>query len=292
MSDSEQVSVSPKKPAGAACRCLGRLVSRAGGYVSSCLTIFGKELRSYLMTPFGWVILACVMGLQGFSLNAALKIVKDAPQRDGLMFIMMSLPVFWFYFLFIFPLITMRTFAEEERMGTLETLLTAPVTTGQVVLGKFASALVFYMVLWVPLMLYPWMSGLANALTEFQYGYLPSATLEYRVADWVGTYLILFLLGAWFISLGILCSSLTRSQIIAGIVTIGVLISYFFLGLVPMLWGEFPAASIFHYMSCKEQLDAFTNGLVDTRPVVLYLTLTVLTLALTVRIVDYRRWRR
>lgn len=265
---------------------------RLRNYLAAIRTLYAKELKSYLFTPFGWVILACVIGLQSFSLHATLQIMRATPVHEGILFYMLDNQTFWFYFLFMFPLITMRSFAEEERMGTLEGLLTAPVTTAQVVFGKYAAALTFYMLLWLPMLLYPWLSDLANLWTEVRFGDIPSMALEYRLADWLGTYLILFLVGCWFLALGILCSALTRSQIIAGIVTTGLLITYYFLGRVPALWGEFPAAPMFHYISCYEQIDSFARGLIDTRPAVLYLTLTVLTLALTRRIVDYRRWRR
>ena len=82
------------------------------------------------------------------------------------------------------------------------------------------------------------------------------------------------------------------AHFIAGfIITIGLLVLIFFMGLIPVVWGEFPAAEIFHYMSCSEHLDRFSAGLVDTRPVVFYLTMTVLTLAVTIRIIDHRRWK-
>ena len=82
------------------------------------------------------------------------------------------------------------------------------------------------------------------------------------------------------------------AHFIAGfIITIGLLVLIFFMGLIPVVWGEFPAAGIFHYMSCSEHLDRFSAGLVDTRPVVFYLTMTVLTLAVTIRIIDHRRWK-
>ena len=99
------------------------------------------------------------------------------------------------------------------------------------------------------------------------------------------------LIGAWFTAIGIFASSMTGSQIISGIITIGLLVLIFFMGLIPVVWGEFPAAGIFHYMSCSEHLDRFSAGLVDTRPVIFYLTMTVLTLAVTIRIIDHRRWK-
>ena len=262
--------------------------------MSPIITIFRKELRGYLGTPYGWIILAFVMFLQGISLSATLKVFQIEPQKEGILFFILHAPTFWFYFLFIFPLITMRTLAEEEKTGTLESLLTAPLKTPQVVIGKYLAAYVFFMILWLPLILYPLLGSLANVYVSIFYDYTATmdTQLSYRMCDWVGSYAILFLMGAWFTSIGILCSSLTSSQLISGITTIGTLLCIYFLGLVPLIWGEFPASGIFHYISSVEHLDRFTAGLIDTRPLVFYASMTILTLALTFRIVDYRRWKR
>lgn len=260
--------------------------------MKAIFTIFKKELRSYLMTPYGWVIMAFVFALQGLSLSASLKVFKDAPQKEGLLYMVLHMPTFWFYFLFIFPLITMRSFAEEEKSGTLEGLLTAPVRTVDVVIAKFSSAYVFYLLLWLPLLCYPYFADLANSWVMWQDGYAAGMDLSYRMADLAGSLGILALMGAFFTAIGILCSSLTKSQIIAGIVTIGILVGFFFTGLVPQVWGDFPAAAFFHYISCTEHLDRFTAGVVDTRPVIFYLSMTVLSLAITQRVVDHRRWKK
>ena len=266
-------------------------VRRRRSYIATLRTIYFKELKSYLGTPFGWVVLACTMALLGFCLQASLKVMSTVT-GESIMYYMLSNVNFWFYFIFIFPLITMRSFAEEERQGTLETLLTAPVTTTQIVLGKYLATYTFYLILWVPLLLYPWMSRLANMYTSYRYGILPEGEITYLLADWYGPYAILALCGAFFIALGLLCSALTRSQIIAGILSTSVMISYYFLGRVTELWGEFRAAPIFHYISCTEQISSFSRGLLDTKPLVLYLSLTIFTLALIKRVVDYRRWTR
>ena len=259
--------------------------------MSAITTIFRKELRSFLLTPYGWVILAFVMALQGLSLSATFKIFQIAPQQEGILFFILHSQMFWFYFLFIFPLITMRSFAEEEKTGTLESLLTSPVKTWQVVMGKYLASYVFFIILWIPLLLYPLVGEMANWYVEGVYHYDPSLVISYRFADWFGTFGILFLMGAWFTSLGIFAYSLTGSQIISGITTIGLLVFIFFLGLVPQLWGDFPASGIFHYISSTENLDRFSAGLVDSRAFIFYISMTILTLAITVRTIDYRRWK-
>lgn len=266
-------------------------IQRTSSWFYTLRTIFARELKSYLCTPFGWVILACAIGLQGFWLQAALQTMSKAT-GESVMYYMLDNVNFWFFFIFIFPLITMRSMAEEESHGTLEGLLTAPVTTTQIILGKYFASLLFYILLWTPMLLYPWVSDLGNLYTHLRYGIMPEGRINYTPADWYGPISILAISGCYFIALGLFCSSLTRSQIIAGIVCTCSIIIYYFMGRVPELWGEFPAAPAFHYMSISEQISSFSRGLIDTRPLVLYITLACFTLALTKRVVDYRRWHR
>ncbi|MCH5284078.1 MAG: ABC transporter permease [Akkermansiaceae bacterium] len=267
-------------------------IKRRTSYFATLRTLYAKELKSYLCTPFGWVIMGCTMFLLGYCLQSVIEIMTKAATGESVTYYLLSNIHFWFYFIFIFPLITMRSFAEEERQGTLEGLLTAPVSTMQIVLGKYLATYTFYLLLWVPLLLYPWMSRVANMYTELRYGIVPEGEITYLLADWYGPLCILALSGAFFIALGLLCSAMTRSQIIAGILSTSLMISYYFMGRITELWGEFRAAPAFHYISCTEQVSSFSRGLLDTRPLVLYLSLTILTLALVKRVVDYRRWTR
>ena len=241
-----------------------------------------KELKGYFLSPFGWVILAFVTIMQGISLSTSMKGFRDTPVKDSLVFVTFHSPLFWFYFLFIFPLITMRLFAEEERSGTLETLLTAPVRTWQVVFSKYAAAMIFYTTLWIPCVIqfkmFDWVTGLPPAWTG---GAL------------AGVLCAVMLMGAAFTAIGCLASALTSSQIIAGILTIGLLVIQYFLGYVTVIWGNsFAGASLFDYISSQQHLYFFANGLFDTRPAVYYLSLTLLLLFLTYQVVDFRRWRR
>jgi ABC-2 type transport system permease protein len=241
-----------------------------------------KELKGYFLTPFGWVVLAFVTIMQGVSLSTAMKGFRDTPVKDSLVYVTFHTPLFWFYFLFIFPLITMRLFAEEENSGTLETLLTAPVRTWQVVLSKYAAAMLFYTTLWFPALLqfkmFEWVTDLPPA---------------YGQGALLGTFVILMLMGAAFTAIGCLASALTSSQIIAGLITIGLLVIQYFLGFVTVIWGEsFPGASLFHYISSQQHLHYFASGLLDTRPVVYFLSLAVFVLFLTYQVVDFRRWKR
>ncbi|MGA0845942.1 MAG: ABC transporter permease [Luteolibacter sp.] len=240
-----------------------------------------KELKGYFLTPFGWVVLAFVAVIQGVSLSTAMKGFRDTPVKDSLIYVTFHTPVFWFYFLFIFPLITMRLFAEEERSGTLETLLTAPLRTWHVVLSKYAAAVIFYAILWVP------------ALLQFQiFAWLAELPAEWSPGSILGAFSILMLMGLAFTAAGCLASALTSSQIIAGLLTIGMLVIQYFMGFVTVIWGEsFAGAELFHYLSAQRYLHYFASGLIDTRAIVYFPSLAILLLFATFHAVDHRRWR-
>ncbi|MBX3742936.1 MAG: ABC transporter permease subunit [Akkermansiaceae bacterium] len=247
-----------------------------------------KELKGYFLSPFGWVILAFVVIMQGISLSTAMKGFRDTPVKDSLVYVTFHTPLFWFYFLFIFPLITMRLFAEEERSGTLESLLTAPVRSWQVVASKYTAAMIFYTLLWVPAIvqfkMFDWVT-----VFEWAKGMPPAWT----AGGLLGSLAIIWLMGAAFTAVGCLCSSLTSSQITAGIFTIGILVIFHFLGYVTTIWGNsFAGAAFFDYISSRQHLHYFASGLFDSRPAVLYLTLAIFVLFLTYQVVDFRRWRR
>lgn len=260
-------------------------------YFSTLMTLYYKELKGFIGTPYGWVLMACTLLLQGFCMQTAMQVMSKAT-GDGIMFHIFNNINFWFYFIFIFPLLTMRSFAEEERLGTLEGLLTAPVTTGQIVLGKYLAIYTFYIILWLPLLVYPYMADMANTYTQARYNIDPGQTLVYNLTEKLGPISILALTGAFFVAVGLFCSAMSRSQIIAGILSTSFMCLFYFLGRITELWGEFPAAPAFHYISCYEHVLSFARGLLDTRPLVLYCSSAVLMLVLTCKLVDYRRWRR
>lgn len=249
--------------------------------MTNLLILLRKELRGFFLSPFGWVLLTLVTVMQGWSMSVAMKALQDAPIPESLVYITFHTPQFWFYFLAIFPLITMRLFAEEERAGTLETLLTAPVQTWQLILGKYLATLCFYLILWIP------------SLIMFQlFGFLTDTSSIFSTGALLGAFLLLFLMGALFIAIGSLSSSLTSSQIIAGVITVGLLFIHYFLGYVTQIYGDrFPAASLFHHMSSVEHLHYFSRGLIDSSTILYYLTAALLVMLLTHHSLNNRRWR-
>lgn len=246
--------------------------------------LFKKELKQYFLSPFGWVVFAIIMLLQGLSLSSALEQYEDAPVVNNLLLDSLSTPIFTIYFLFLFPLITMKLFSEEERSGTLETLMTAPILTWQVVLSKYFASFIFYCCLWIPLFLHIKI-----------FNFFSSAPVPLNSGQTIGIFTILFLIGTFFVAIGCLASSLTSSQIIAAIVTFGLLAFHLFLGFVPVIMGQSfsgaAGAQVFHYINMGEHIKTFGQGLIDSRPFVYYLSMTMFTLLLTHHVVDYRRWK-
>ena len=243
--------------------------------------LYRKELKNYFLTPFGWVVLALVLLMQGMSMTSALELMKKAPLAENFLFISVHSQNFWFYFLFTFPLLTMRLFAEEAKTGTLETLMTAPVTSLQVVFSKYFAALTFYTLLWLPMLLHLKIFSL-----------ITGAPAPYEPGHLLGLYFILLLMGSFFLAIGCFASTLSNNQIVAGIVTIAILVILFFMGFVPYYTGEgFQAVSLFHYMSIQDHLANFSRGIVDTRPIVYYLSMAAFFIFLTHITLDFRRWK-
>src|SRR6202008_2117557 len=177
--------------------------------------------------------------------------------------------------LFVLPALTMRTYAEERRSGTIELLLTSPVSDLQIVLGKFVGALGLY--------------GVMLAVTAIDIGVL----FIYGNPEWkpvLTSYFGLLLLGGSFISIGLFISTLTTNQIVAYIVTFSV-----FLLLWIISWiGSFSSGiftDVTAYLSIIEHFDDFTKGVIDTTHVVYYLSLITFGLFLTAKSVDTARWR-
>ncbi len=243
--------------------------------------LFRKELRGFVLSPLGWIVMAFVVLMHGMSVSSSLKAFSDSPMTSSLVYVSFHNPLFWFYFMFIFPLLTMRLFAEEERSGTLETLLTAPVLSVQVVLSKYMAALCFYMLLWLPSLaqfyIIPWTTQLPPAWSGGSLG---------------GAYAILLLMGMFYLALGCWASCLTANPIIAAVLTLGMLVLQYFLGYVVAIWGEnFAGAALFQYVSGQQHLHYFCKGLLDTKVLVYYLSMTLLVLHAAHQTLDYRRWR-
>jgi ABC-2 type transport system permease protein len=250
------------------------------------LAIAQKELRSYFSSPIGYIVIGFFALLYGYfyvtMLNYFVRQSMQMTQFGGpggmsvnQVMIRPLVQNVTILILFLMPMVTMRSYAEEKRSGTIELLLTSPLTDLQIILGKFFGA----MALW----------GVALAVSLIHIAIL----FVYGTPEWkpiATAYLGLLLMGGCFISVGLLISSLTSNQIIAGMATFGV-----FLLLWVINWiGSFSGPTVdrvTQYLSIVDHFDDFSKGVLDTSHFVYYLSFISFGLFLTAKSVDSERWR-
>jgi ABC-2 type transport system permease protein len=253
--------------------------------VRNILAIAGKELRSYFASPIAYVIIGLFALLFSRFFYAYLMVFVQRSsgmmQQGGganninqemIRYVLMNSAVI---ILFVMPMITMRTYAEEKRSGTIELLLTSPLTDVEIILGKFFGAMGLYCAMLSVTVLY-------MALL-FVYG-----NPEWRPV--VAGYLGLLLLGGCFISVGLLISSLTKNQIVAGVVTFAVFLMLWIINRPADQSGPVMRA-VLNHLSIIDHFDDFARGIVDTKHVVYYASFITFGLFLTAKSVDSERWR-
>jgi ABC-2 type transport system permease protein len=233
------------------------------------------ELRVLIITPSTYIAAVLFLGVMGFFFQELLATYAAEPSDVSPAVGFFKL--FFFPVFFLTPLLTMRSLAEERRLGTLETLLTTPVNTTEVVLGKFGAAYLLYLLLW-------------GSTAGFHY-ILHHYSRDARLLDWgplVGGYTFIALSGLMFIAIGILASALTRSQSVAGILSFTALFALtagvYFLGNTPLLQQEGFASlrTTIEGLQTFTHLEDFSHGVIDTRQVFFYLTGAVLALIFSI----------
>ena len=245
-------------------------------------TLLLREVRGYFYSPIAYIVLLFFLLVSGVDFYFQLSYMNQRPVPYSVEEAFFNSVFFWFAFVLIFPLITMRLFSEEFKLGTIEPLMTAPVRDWQVVLAKFFGALVFYVILWIPTLIYFW---IFQAVTH-----QPAANSS---GAYFGSYLMLLLLGMFYLSVGCLASVLTKDQIVAAIISFCVITLHFFSGLISFVLQEISSSTrqVLGYFSAIEQMGALSRGEIDTRPMVLYLSMTIIMLALTYQAFQARKWR-
>lgn len=246
------------------------------------LTLTRRELSGYFFSMTGYIIIAAALFLMGLSFVVLLEKLQLEPTLMPVTELFYITPFFWLILLLSTPVITMRLFALEKFSGTFETLMTAPVSDREVVLAKFTAALVFYMLMWLPL--------LGCLLIVRHYTNDPSA---FDLGAVGSTFLGILLLGCLFLSLGCCASAMTRSQVTAAMISLLFGASLFLLGVLSSQLPLRPSwqTQVLAALSFFEQMHDFARGVIDTRAVVLYLSATLFFLFLTLRIVESRRWK-
>ena len=245
-------------------------------------TLFRRELASFFLSVTGYVIIAAVTLLIGLGFVVLMTNLGSDSSPMPLTELFYNALFFWVIVLLITPVITMRLFALEKFTGTFETLMTTPVGDFQVVAAKFAAAVVFYMVTWLPM--------LACLFIVRHYTNQPN-TLDAGMIG--GMYLGIFMIGSLFLSLGCFASSLTKSQMTAAIVSFVLGVSLFSVGFLadaietPVQWQS----QVLTCFGLFKQMDDFARGIVDLRAMIFYASLTFFFLFLTLRVVESRRWK-
>ncbi len=255
------------------------------------ITIFWREYKSYYVSPIAYVVIGVFLILvsnrfiykfndfvqmsfmaTGQAVNTQSLIPKFSINDSVIRYVFQNIRNIS---LFLLPMITMRLFAEERRTGTLELLLTSPLTIIQLVLGKFLAAFALFLTMVIP--------TVSFSFFIFQYG---NPDLGPILTSYAG---IIFY-GSAIISVGLLISSLTENQIIAGALTFGAFLFLWIVGRVGettvTIWGK-----LANYLSITAHFENFAMGIVDSRDVVFYLSLTFVGLFLTYQAIHSLRWR-
>jgi ABC-2 type transport system permease protein len=246
-----------------------------------------KELRAYFTSPIAYVVITVFLVLVGFFFysmiwwfnSQSLQMAQNQYYYQQLNINQMVFqPLFnniSIILLLMLPLITMRLFSEEKKIGTEELLYTSPISVSQIILGKFLASLLVLLTMLA-------LTGLL-ALFTFIFG-------NPEIAPILNGYLGLFLMGAAFIGIGIFFSSLTENQIVSAILTFGALLLFWIIN-----WASYSAAGfwkgVLNYISFLQHFDNMTQGILDTTDVVYYLSFAFFGLFLTHSVIQSRRWR-
>ena len=243
-----------------------------------------RELNAYFRSPIAYVMIGFFLLLFGYFYAVPLYYVVQqsaqmgqgpGPMNMNQQLIGPTLMNTTVIMLFFFPLITMRTYAEEKRSGTMELLLTSPITDLQIILGKFIGAMLLYIAM--------------IALTVIHLGLL----FYFSDPEWkpiVTAYLGLILMAGCFLALGMFISSLTKNQIVAAMATFAVFLMLWVINWISQFMGPTTQA-VLNYLSLTDHLDDFAKGVIDTKHVIYYLSFMAFGLFLTAKSVDSERWR-
>jgi ABC-2 type transport system permease protein len=241
--------------------------------------IVRRELIAYFSSPLAYIVITAFLFMQGYIFYLIVSFLNNpkTPAMTPLRLFFGGTIFFWLFLLFVVPVITMRLIAEERRSGTIEVLLTSPVTEAQVVVGKFAAAMAFYAALWLPTIIYV---VLLRRHSEIDLG--PVAAGYFGV----------FLLGFLFLAVGTFASTLTNNQLIAAIIAFAATVILFSIGLVEqlMISSSFLKSALAQ-MNLWTQMDDFAKGIVDSRHVVYQLSAGVLFLFLAAKSLEVKKWR-
>jgi ABC-2 type transport system permease protein len=232
------------------------------------LTIFKKEFRSYFSSPVGYIFITVYLVLTNWLFFQNFFLVGQAEMR----FYFGILP--WI-FLFFVPAITMRLWAEEKKVGTIEILFTLPVKISELVIGKFLAGFVFLS-----------LSILLSLTLPLTIGLLGKPDLGAIIGSYLGT----FLLGAAYLAIGSFISSLTENQIVSFILAVTFIFLLLIVGESIVLFSvpKF-LVPILEYLGLGAHFESISRGVIDSRDIIYYLSVIVFFLILNVNFLESRK---
>lgn len=246
------------------------------------ITLIRRELATFFVSLTGYILISATLLLLGASFSLLIDLLNTDASDVPITELFYKTQFFWLILLLVTPLITMRSFAAEKNSGTYETLMTTPVSDLQVVLAKFSAVMIFYTLLWLPLLAYPYV------LYRFT-----GDPLLLNQGTLAGTFAGILLFGSLYMSAGVFASSLTRNQIVAAMISLAVGIALFLFSFLAFLAPSRTGwqAKFYSHISMVEHMQDFCRGVIDSRAVVFYVSLTCFFLFLTLKVVESRRWK-
>lgn len=244
--------------------------------MSGFLATFKREMRAYFVSPLAYVIATFVLLVASILFGVIVLYLSDPQAPAGRPFDVFF-GMAWLLVLFVTPFLTMRLLAEERKSGSIEALMTSPVTEMHVVLGKYAAALAFFAFLWVPTLLF---AGIVAYHTELDWGTVAAG------------YLGILGVGAVSLAVGLFASAMTKNQIVAGVVTFAILFVFFWVfGWMEDRAGEGGLKAVWGHLNLLKPMDDLAKGIVDTRALVYFVSIAALFLFLTARALEAKKWR-
>ena len=233
-------------------------------------TIYSKELKSYFNSPIAYIVMIVFMAISGFLFTMSFFQINIASMREffGSFFIQLVL------FVVFIPAITMRSFSEEKKQGTLELLLTKPITDIELILGKYLSALTLIVITLSPTILYFIIIKMIGPISFWPF---LTSLLGY------------ILMSAFFIGIGVFVSSLTENQIIAFIVSVLICLFFFLFGKLLIVFPT-SVVSFFEYLTTDYHLSNISRGVIDSRVLIYYFSMIFFTIFLTKVSLESRKW--
>ncbi len=245
--------------------------------MSQIYAIVKKEMWQYFFSPVAYIVLSSFILINSFVFYVVLAAMSKSasPPLSPMALLFGGTFFFWLVLIVMIPVITMRLGAEERKLGTIETLLTSPVSDFEIVIGKFAAAFLFYLFAW---------------LLTFVYVLILKAYGEVDLGSVFSGYIGVTLIGAFFVSIGIFATIISRNQIVAAVISFSIMALMVGMTFFTFILGS-GKKEFFQNIDLLAMMENFSKGIIDSRNVIYLISGTILFLALAVKSLEARRWQ-